>query len=103
VAMAWLARENAAPADTAWSTSALAIAPTDALVPLLQDEASAGISAANSRTGPELSLATLDHLFAQLSVEGRADAELHVGRWDLIGSMFDAPTEARLRSADWLA
>jgi hypothetical protein len=100
VAMAWLAREHGTRPDAIWSTSAVAIAPADALAAPLRDEAFAAISVANSQTEPELSLAMRDHLFAQFSVEGHADAERHLGRWDLIDTMFDEPVETLLPSTD---
>jgi subtilisin family serine protease len=103
VAMAWLAREHGSRPDAAWSTSAVTIAPADALAALLHDEAFAGMAVADSQPEPELSLRTLDHRFGQLSIADRSDAESPGGQWDLIDSAFELPTEMLLPSNDWLA
>ncbi len=72
VAMAWLAHEYGSRPDTAWNSSAVAIAQPDALAASLHDEAFAGLSAADASTQAEVSLTLLDHRFGQLLAEFRA-------------------------------
>jgi subtilisin family serine protease len=103
LAMAWLVREYGSRPDTTSNSSAAAVAPTDALAVSLHDEAFAGLAAADSPTQAEASLAMLDHQFGQLLAEDRSDFEPSAGRWDLIDSVFDMPSDMLLPSADWLA